>query len=199
MQAASVRSVRFLMGWPEIEPRRGSFDWKGTDRLVGQLASHAIQPVPFVFASPWVSSEVTQPPIDSAPDRAAWTAFLKALVERYGPDGSYWTANTPAVRPAPSRFRSPPGRSGTSPTCPITLLPNPRAGKYAHLLRLPMSDHPGGPNAEIVLAGCPDTASPTPPGTFSGSCIANQGSRTASMPLRPHPYARTVDQLKIEI
>src|SRR5262249_61061567 len=92
MQAADVRSVRFLLGWPATEPRRGSFDWKGPDRLIGQLASRGIQPVPFVFGSPeWVSAKATTPPVASAADRAAWTAFLKAAVDRYGPGGSFWS------------------------------------------------------------------------------------------------------------
>ena len=34
---------------------------------------------------------------DSAKARKAWTAFLSAAVERYGPGGDFWTENAPGV------------------------------------------------------------------------------------------------------
>jgi hypothetical protein len=201
MQAASVRSVRFLMGWPEIEPRRGSFDWRGTDRLVGQLASHAIQPVPFVFASPpWVSSEATQPPIDSAADRAAWTAFLKAAVDRYGPDGSFWDGQYqhrfPGAEPVPITA----WQIWNEPNLPQYFMARSPAVAYAQLLRL---SHDAiteeDPNAEIVLAGMPGYGKPDTAWKFLGELYRQPGFANSFDAVALHPYARTVDQLQIEI
>ena len=66
MQAAKVHSERFLMRWRSIEPTKGSFDWTDNDNFVGQLASHGIRPLPFVWGSPtWVGNGT----LGAAPDR----------------------------------------------------------------------------------------------------------------------------------
>ena len=57
MQAAKVHTERFLLRWRSVEPTKGSFDWTDEDNFIGQLASHGIRPLPFVWGSPtWVGS-----------------------------------------------------------------------------------------------------------------------------------------------
>ena len=87
LSAARIRTERFQLNWPSVESSEGSFDWNGTDALVGSLAFHGIRPVPFVWGSPpWVAGTFARPPIDSAADEQAWQDFLRAAVARYGPD-----------------------------------------------------------------------------------------------------------------
>ena len=69
MQAAKVHSERFLMRWRSIEPTKGSFHWTDNDNFVGQLASHGIRPLPFLWARrpgsatvPWLSRRLAAPP-----------------------------------------------------------------------------------------------------------------------------------------
>jgi hypothetical protein len=44
-----------------------------------------------------VAAKPTTLPIDSVRARAAWTAFLSAAVERYGPGGEFWAQHEPGV------------------------------------------------------------------------------------------------------
>ena len=202
MQATSVRSVRFLFGWPAIEPRRGSFNWKGPDRVVGELASRGIQPVPFVFGSPpWVSAKATTPPIDSAADRAAWTAFLKAAVDRYGPDGSFWSgeyARDFGSDAAPVPITA--WQIWNEPNLPHYFTARSPAMAYAQLLRL---SHDAiteeDPEAEIVLAGMPGYGKPDTAWKFLGELYGQPGFADSFDAVALHPYARTVAQLQLEI
>ena len=91
MKAAKVRTDRFLIQWRTVSPSQGTFNWTQPDRIVGGLASRGIRPFPFVWGSPgWVRPGPSRPPIGSAFAESAWQNFLKALVARYGPGGSYW-------------------------------------------------------------------------------------------------------------
>ncbi len=202
MGAASVRSARFLIGWPAIEPQRGSFDWAGTDRLVGALASHGIQPVPFVFGSPpWVSPEATRPPIDSAADRAAWTAFLKAAVDRYGPGGSFWSGEYQRsfgadAEPVPIAA----WQIWNEPNLPHYFTASSPPAAYDQLVRISHDAITGqDPNAEIVLAGMPGYGKPDTAWQFLGELYRQPGFAGSFDAVALHPYARTVAQLQVEI
>ena len=95
--AAKVRTERFLLHWPTLQPSRGgAIDWAATDQFVGRLASHGIRPVPFLWGSPrWVAPKFGHPPLDSAADEQAWRDFVQAAVARYGRGGSYWDNGYP--------------------------------------------------------------------------------------------------------
>ena len=163
MAAAHVRTERFLLSWKSIEPTQGSFHWAQRNRFIGQLASHGIRPVPFVWGSPnWVGSgALAQPPLDSAADQAAWRDFLQQAVARYGPGGSYW-ANTlpPAVR-GERHAAADPVLADLERAQPEEVL---HAGRNRQPVGpevrpaaadLPRRDQSQDPNAEIVLAGMP--------------------------------------------
>jgi polysaccharide biosynthesis protein PslG len=201
MGAASVRSVRFLLGWPEVEPHRGSFDWAGPDQVIGGLASHGIQSVPFVFGSPpWVSPEATRPPIDSAADRAAWTEFLKAAVDRYGPGGSFWSGEYVrrfgGTEPVPITA----WQIWNEPNLPHYFTAQSPAAAYSQLVRLSHDAITAqDPNAEIVLAGMPGYGKPDTAWKFLGELYRQPGFAGSFDAVALHPYARTVAQLQLEI
>jgi hypothetical protein len=93
MAGVKVHTVRFLVEWRYAEPSPGTFRWGGTDSKIGSLAARGIGAVPFVWGCPtWAGcSGPSRPPVDSAAAIQAWQSFLKALVGRYGPGGSYWS------------------------------------------------------------------------------------------------------------
>ena len=119
MADARIQTARFMLKWRDVERVRGSYDWSERDRLIGGLAVEGIRSVPFVWGSPqWIGNGVPgQPPLSTSGDRLAWQNFLKAAVARYKPGGTYWANKYKQDLPgrAPSRCRSSPGRSGTSP------------------------------------------------------------------------------------
>ena len=87
-----VQTDRFMLKWRDIESVRSSYDWSERDRMIGGLASEGIRSLPFAFGSPsWVGNgALGHPPIANSTEINAWTAFLKAAVGRYGPNGTYW-------------------------------------------------------------------------------------------------------------
>src|SRR5688572_10855781 len=42
MEAARIRTERFMLSWRSIERTRGTYDWRARDYFIGALASHGI-------------------------------------------------------------------------------------------------------------------------------------------------------------
>jgi hypothetical protein len=93
MAASGVETVRTVFDWGEAQPSgRGSeFDFARTDGVVRRAALRNIDVLPVVFYAPrWARAyrnRFTSPP----KSRSDYVTYLAALVERYGPDGTFWT------------------------------------------------------------------------------------------------------------
>ena len=94
MRAGKIGSLRWPIGWDAVQPTpNGGYDWSRSTGDGHRRTGH-LRVLPFLYATPsWLARKPTTLPIDSARARNAWTAFLKAAVERYGPGGDFW-ANT---------------------------------------------------------------------------------------------------------
>jgi hypothetical protein len=99
MSAGGIESIRVPVAWAEVQPTaKGGFHWEGLDQAVSLAARHDLRVLPFLYYTPrWVARKPTTLPIDSGKARAAWTAFLAAAVERYGPGGEFWAQHAPGV------------------------------------------------------------------------------------------------------
>jgi polysaccharide biosynthesis protein PslG len=90
MAQSGVESVRTVFSWARAQPTAGTPpDLTGTDQLVGLAARHNIRLLPIVIETPdWAAKR----PVQGAPPAhvGAYTAFLRSLVLRYGPTGSFW-------------------------------------------------------------------------------------------------------------
>jgi hypothetical protein len=111
MGGAKVGTFRFSIHWASIDPGPGAdYDFAATDDIVRQLATNGIRPLPYVVATPtWVAKldgRNCSPCDFFAPQHAAGLAafrtFMSDVVERYGPNGTFWTAN-PTVPKKPIR------------------------------------------------------------------------------------------------
>lgn len=109
MKAGGIESLRWPLFWAAIQPnRKGGYDWSSFDEVVETAARGGIEVLPSIGSPPvWVVRKGTTMPVDTALQRQAWSAFLKAAVERYGPGGKFWTEHakigpgpdyTPAIR-----------------------------------------------------------------------------------------------------
>jgi hypothetical protein len=93
MAASGVETVRTVFDWGEAQPQgRGSeFRFERTDGIVRRAALRNIDLLPVVFYAPkWARAyrdRFTSPP----KNRSDYITYLAALVERYGPEGSFWT------------------------------------------------------------------------------------------------------------
>ncbi|HET8862558.1 MAG TPA: hypothetical protein VFM94_04840 [Solirubrobacterales bacterium] len=97
MRAGRIGSVRWPLAWSGVQPtRNGGYVWSGFDEVVRTAALQGLRVLPFVYSTPsWLSPKYTTLPIDSARQRNAWSAFLRAAVERYGPRGIFWSEHGP--------------------------------------------------------------------------------------------------------
>jgi hypothetical protein len=100
MKAGGISTVRLAVPWSSVQPTEdGGYDWTGTDAAVDVAAQAGLRVLPFVYSTPgWLARKTTTLPIDTARQRAAWTAFLQALVKRYGPGGDFWAEHGPGVQ-----------------------------------------------------------------------------------------------------
>jgi hypothetical protein len=93
MASSGVETVRTVFDWSAAQPggRGTDFDFGRTDGVVRRAALHNVDLLPVVIYSPkWARAyrnRFTSPP----KNRNDYVTYLAALVERYGPDGTFWT------------------------------------------------------------------------------------------------------------
>lgn len=104
LKRGGVDSVRVSVAWSGIQPTAaGSPNWSNLDQVVERASRNGLEVLPSIYGSPpWVARPENTLPVGTAKQRSAWMGFLKALVNRYGPAGSFWAAN-PGVPRRPIR------------------------------------------------------------------------------------------------
>ena len=104
MRRAGVQSARVDMPWFVIEPSRGLYRFDLFDPIVAEAAANRIQLLPIVNATPkWASPRPDGDFTHWAPtDLSLFGGFATALIQRYGPQGSFWAEN-PSLRRQPIR------------------------------------------------------------------------------------------------
>jgi arabinogalactan endo-1,4-beta-galactosidase len=154
--SAGVQSVRAVFSWAQAQPSDGgpiSFD--ATDQVVGQAASHGLTVLPVVLYVPnWDAAPhpdwTTAIPADDGP----YADYVKALVLRYGPGGSYWLAH-PDVRRMPIRM----WQIWNEPNFTFFWPERPFAPSYVALVKAAHKAVKSvDPRGKVVLAGMPNLA-----------------------------------------
>ncbi len=102
MSTSGVETVRATFSWARIEPSRGVYDWSRIDSLVRAAATHRLELLANVMEAPeWAQGrDVSRYPTGTPPKSAqAYAGFIRQLVMRYGPKGTFWGQNptTPRV------------------------------------------------------------------------------------------------------
>ena len=90
MARSGVESVRTVFSWEAAQPHLSDgFDHTLTDRIVARAVSRRIKVLPVVLDTPgWARRYAHR----ASPPRYTneYAGYLEALVERYGPKGSFW-------------------------------------------------------------------------------------------------------------
>jgi hypothetical protein len=194
MARGGVGEVHWTLYWPAIEAQRGTFDWRESDALIGNLASHGLRLMPAIYGSPSYAAATPQaPPLGSSSARSDWSDFITALVNRYGPGGQYWT--NPLLYPMQHPGHSPvPIKSWqiwNEPNLPQYFDARPPVSKYATLLRISHNAVKAADSrAQVILAGMPG---------YTPDRAPNFLNRLYGHHVKPyfdaaavHPYAPTV-------
>ncbi len=105
LRAGGVDSVRIPISWASVQPNSGAeANFAASDPLVAGATAAGIDVLPFVYGAPaWAAPQARVPgssakapktlPVKTGAQRSAWSNFLKLVIGRYGPGGSFWAAN----------------------------------------------------------------------------------------------------------
>lgn len=168
--ASGAESLRVAVRWSDFQPYRtlsevpggvrSQFQTVGSvpsrfaelDRIVGAAASRRLTVLPVVESTPnWDAArpgDPASPPKSTAP----YAAFLSALVARYGPQGTFWTAH-PTLPRVPIRM----WQIWNEPNFVRYWSVQPFAPAYVKLLAAAgVALKAADPGAKVVLAGFAD-------------------------------------------
>jgi len=155
MESTGVETVRTTFNWAAAQPIQGGpIDFARTDALVGAAAARGMTVLPVIIYVPsWDAAPHDQGTLANPVDDAPYADYAAALVHRYGPHGSYWSAH-PGTRALPIR------------SWQIWNEPNfnyywrqPFVAGYVRLLAAAHTAiHAADPGAKVVLAGFPNLA-----------------------------------------
>jgi polysaccharide biosynthesis protein PslG len=103
MARNGVESARVIFDWRDAQPAEDAPPkFVRTDRFVRFAAAHGVRILPVVMLAPKWAREVPDSDASRPRDLGAYTAYLRALIDRYGPKGAFWDAN-PLVPRLPVR------------------------------------------------------------------------------------------------
>lgn len=171
MQKASVHSIRLPFNWALIEEDGFSplaSDWRGYDHLVKLAAEAGMRVFPVVYGTPeWVAASPQRLPVRNAWQRWAWASFLRALADRYGPDGELWKEN-PELPELPFHLWEIWNEENL-----VTFADRPDPVEFAKLIRISGRVlHRADPRAQVIVGGLFGQPLQIPPNLGSGNFIA---------------------------
>jgi hypothetical protein len=98
-----VESLRVPINWASVKPSRGSTpQWGAVDPFIRSAAEAGLSVLPYLAGAPkWAlhyegvggTTAPTSLPVQTGVERKGWKEFLRLVVSRYGPGGSFWAAN----------------------------------------------------------------------------------------------------------
>ena len=170
MAARGVESVRAAVFWDEAQPFATAADvppeaaarfrdaggvptdFTRTDAVVAAAAARGMSVLPVLQRSPAWAARRAGDPASPPADPATFAAFAAALVQRYGPGGSFW-----AERPELPRVPVRDWQIWNEPNLPGFWSTQPFAPSYLRLLRAARAAiRAADPGARVILAGLPN-------------------------------------------
>src|SRR5262245_57268716 len=146
---ANVGTLRVNLAWGSVQPGPDAeYDWSHYDGLVHDAAENGIRVLATVFSTPtWIASTPEEPPL--GPALPAFQAFVKAAVERYGTDGTFWKENADLPKLPITDWQL-----WNEQNSPLFWKPAVDATQYVSLLRAFSQAVKGvNPGARILLGG----------------------------------------------
>lgn len=183
MVSSGVESVRVAFDWSAAQPvQAGPIDFRQTDQIVGLAAQRGLTVLPVVIYTPgWDAAPHVPGTLASPADDAPYAAYVRALVQRYGPRGSYWGQH-PGTRRLPIRL----WQIWNEPNFLYDWSFQPFAPTYVKLLHAAHAAiKQADPGAKVVLAGMPNMA-----WKYLAQIYAVKGARNDFEVVTAHPYTQ---------
>jgi hypothetical protein len=188
MARSGVESARVIFDWWRAQPDQGSPpSFSATDALVARAAAHGVRVLPVVMLAPEWARAVPETEASAPSDPGAYAAYLRALVGRYGPRGSFW-AERPNLPRAPIRA----WQVWNEPDMEYQWQPHDGWRRaYAELLtRSYAALHAADPGATVVMAGLTNYSWVTLRGLYRKGHVGGHLDAVAL-----NPYTRDADRL----
>jgi Glycosyl hydrolase catalytic core len=194
--AAGIQLVRQTFSWKTIELAPNNFDYSLYDRYVGDLAKNGLTVLPVLFDAPAAYARQAKHGFYLPRDPAQMGRWAASLVDRYGPNGSFWRGN-PTIPAHPVRA----WQIWNEPSIPAYekgVRKSSRAKKYVQLLKAVGSAiRARDPGAEIVTAGIPNTLLNTSVRLLDFiKQMYKAGGKSAFDTLAVNSYAKSAPDLK---
>jgi hypothetical protein len=188
-----VENVRMPIFWFECEPHPGTYDFAAVDAEVGAAAARGIRVLPFVYGTPgWVNPTEAHAPHGAAA-LAKWKWFLRVLVARYGPAGSFWRGRS---RQQPIRR----WQIWNEPNFRLYWEPKIEPAAYGKLLHASAAAiDKADPGAQIVLAGIAPVGAGMKTWIFMRRLLRVPGVRRDFDFGAVHPYSATIPELDYQL
>jgi hypothetical protein len=174
MSEAGIYSVRLPLNWAAIEPENPAFSerhWDGFDHEVRLAAEQGLTVMPFITASPeWVSSQGIDLPVANPWQRRAWASFLRAVVDRYGPNGTFWREEeeNEDLHYLPMRRYEIWNEENI-----VTFAADPEPARFAELIRIAgRVIHNREPGSKVIVGGLFGRPLQIPPNIASGDFLS---------------------------
>jgi hypothetical protein len=189
--STGVRTLRQKFQWALIEKSPGVYDFRLYDGYLRDLVRRGFSVLPILFDPPsWrasgPSSSGTWPP------RSAneFAAFATRVVQRYGPHGSFWSAN-PTVPYRPLRA----WQIWNEPHIKAYWPGGPNPAEYVAMARpVAAAIKRADPGAEVVAAALSESNIGVPMNEYLEGMYA-AGAAPIFDTLAIHPYASAADQV----
>lgn len=209
MRRAGAGAVRIQFSLGHTKWKRGqAYDWSWFDHLVQGAVGNGLEIVPVLYGvPPWISHDRGRTPMKSKESLREWDAFVRAVVQRYGPlklgdlnQGKFWIEKS-LPDPADPYRPSLPYRPITTwqiwnePNSITWWKPKPNPKQYAALLRRSANIiHGTDSGSKVMTAGI--VAKPTNAHAITGkrfitNMLRTRGTAAALDILAFHPYAKT--------
>jgi hypothetical protein len=171
MREADIKSIRQPLVWRAIEPQNPAFSerqWGYMDHEVRLAAKADMEIFPFLIGSPeWVASEDIDLPVATAWQRRAWASFVRAVVDRYGVEGSFWREEDDLPYIPMRRFEI------WNEENIVSFANDPEPARFAELIRIAgRVIHREQPSAKVIVGGLFGRPLQIPPNVASGDFLA---------------------------
>jgi polysaccharide biosynthesis protein PslG len=190
MRRAGVQTVRRLVTWSAIEPMPNVYNFFSLDEEVAAASRNHLHMLPVVIYTPqWASSASTSLPDYKRelypPKRLDdYGRFLRVLIRRYGPRGSFWKKN-PHVHKVPWREY----QIWNEPSARYFWAPRNYPTSYTRLLKNAYRwVHKSDRHAKVVTAGLASFSS-TGPNWRDLDKLYKHGARRYFDVVAIHPFA----------
>ena len=153
-----------------MEPENPAFSerqWGYIDHEVRLAARAGMEIFPFIIGSPeWVTSEEIDLPVANAWQRRAWASFIRAVVNRYGLDGTFWREEEDVPYVPMLRFEI------WNEQNIVSFASEPEPARFARLIRIAgRVIHRQQPGAKVIVGGLFGRPLQIPPNVASGDFL----------------------------